>query len=160
MIGLVLLPGTGCVVVGAVREGIVTPPTAEVIGVTVVDATDRATALEAAIRLSNENDVELPIESVRVRFVGPDGERFVSNAPPTVSIPPSGSQVLRVRGVLTGRVATMAGEDVAVDVSLRWVPPGEVRAIMTESGFRLPAAGATFTPENIRGNAFRGDVDG
>ncbi|MEM1446304.1 MAG: hypothetical protein AAGF84_09630 [Planctomycetota bacterium] len=143
-IAALLLPGiSGCVVVDAIKEGIVTPPTAEVIGVSVVDASDRGTALEAAVRLSNANNVELPIESVRVRMSGPSGQSFTSDAPATVSMPPNGSQVLRVRGVLTGRsvgAGDLVGEQVAVSVSVRWIPPGEVRAILTESQIPLPVA--------------------
>ncbi|MEM7576358.1 MAG: hypothetical protein AAF328_02685 [Planctomycetota bacterium] len=135
---LLLLPISGCVVIDAVKEGIVTPPTAEVLGVSVVDASDRGTALEAAVRLTNVNNVELPLESVRVRMVGPNGQRFVSDAPATVSMPPNGSQVLRVRGVLPGRGGDLEGEEVAVSVSVRWIPPGEVRAILTESRVPLP----------------------
>ncbi len=135
---LLLLPAAGCVVVNAVKEGLVAPPSAEVLGVTVVDADDRATSFEAAVRLSNPNDVELPIESVRLRLVGPGGETFASDALPTVSMPPMGSQVMRVRGVLVGAGDELVGERVAVSVSVRWIPPGEVRAILTESGVPLP----------------------
>ncbi|MEM1098867.1 MAG: hypothetical protein AAGH92_08760 [Planctomycetota bacterium] len=136
--GLTLWGIGGCVVVDAVKEGLVTPPTAEVIGVSVVDVSERGAALEAAVRLTNTNDVELPLEAVRVRMTGPGGRSFSSDAPPTVSMPPNGSQVLRVRGVLSGRNDDLVGEEVAVSVSVRWIPPGEVRGILTESGVPLP----------------------
>lgn len=146
----------GCVVVDAVQEGLVDAPSAEVLGVSVVDVGERSAALEAAVRLSNPNDVELPVESVRVRMVGPGGESFASAVPVTVSMPPNGSEVMQVRGVLPTGNGDVVGEQVRVSVTVRWVPPGEVRAILTETGVPLPFVVA----RQSGGEGVVGDVEG
>ncbi len=131
------LVGSGCVVVDAVKEGIVAPPSAEVVDVVVVGQTAAGVAVEAVVELSNPNAVQLPVEGVDVSFSLADGGSFVAASPPTVVLPPEGTQRMRVRAALPTR-GEPAGQTYDVSVTTRWVPPGEVRAILTDSGVPLP----------------------
>ncbi len=143
-LGLTLL--SGCIVddaAEAVKEGIVAAPTSEVTAVEVIEQTEQGVAVETTVALSNPNPVALPLDAVDV-VVEVDGVgRFASPTPPTVVLPPEGSQSMTVRAALplgqgAGGGASLAGRGYTVRVTSHWVPPGEVRAILTDSGIPLP----------------------
>ena len=140
MLLLVVMGGlSGCVLVEAVKEGIVSAPGAEVVSVTVVDQTAEGVAVEAVVELSNPNEVELPIEGVDVAFSLEGVGEFVAPSPATVTLPPRGTQRMTVRAALPLRRGSLSLDGgYRVGVTVRWVPPGEVRAIMTDSGVPLP----------------------
>lgn len=137
--GLTVLPG--CLVrdaVDATREGIVDAPSAKVVGVEVVEQTDQGVALDVTVELTNPNQVQLEIDGVSVDVAVSDIGRFSAEAPPMVTMPPAGMQRMTVRAAVPTRGKDVSGQTVTVGTSVRWIPPGEVRAILTESGVPLP----------------------
>ena len=133
----VLLP-TGCT---TLTEGVVKRPTGEVLGVRVVDKTQAGVRVEATVRVTNPNPVELPVEEASVSFrLGERGRSFEAPVQPAVSLPPNGAQTFTVAAAvpLPGRTVA-AGLPYRFQTTLHYRPPGELREIMTESGIGLPS---------------------
>ena len=115
-------------------------PTTQVQGVEVTRVTDHGTSVDVTVLMENPNDVPLPLRasSYRVTIDGVGDFDFTDRL--AYTIPANGQQVV----VLPAAFATQ-GQDVAsrparVTGSVTYEPPGEMRAILTESGIPLPTA--------------------
>ena len=156
---LTLFAASGCGIprtVGrAATEGFVEKPEVELIDLAVTKRTPEGVAFAATVRMINPNDVELPLDAVdfslRVAGLG----SFEAPSPPRVSLPPNGSRRVVLRAALpapTPSDAPIDGRTYRCTVAVRYVPPGEVREIGTESGLPLPVARTA-----VRGTLGRAD---
>ena len=139
------LPGCGIPrsVGRALTEGFVEEPGVELVDLVVTRRTAQGVAFAAAVEVDNPNPVEIPLAgvwlSLRVEGLGV----FEAPSPPRVSLPPAGVRRFTLRGALpapTPSDAPVGGRTYRCEVTLRYVPPGEVREIATESGLPLPVA--------------------
>lgn len=120
---------------------LVRQPDAEVVRIDITDHSDEAIALRAVIRLSHGNDLDLPLGQVRYRFwiEGLGGVTYEDIANRT--LPRQGEQTFDVTGSLalgSTKLSALAGQDVGVRGQVAFVPPGEIRKILTDANLPLP----------------------
>ena len=147
LVPLLALALSGCGIprsVGrAATEGFVEKPAVELIDLAVTRRTPEGVAFAATVQVENPNPVELPLAGVEMSLSVKGLGRFEAPSPPRVSLPPRGVRRFVLRGALpapTPSDAPLDGRTYRCAVSLRYVPPGEVREIASESGLPLPVA--------------------
>ena len=143
--GVVSLIGMGCAVGPMLTEGIVQTPEAVVESVRVVDQTDDGLRLEAVVRIRNPNEVGLAAQRGSVWFELEGLRPYEARMEPTIALPPSGERLWRVPVAVAKPSPgwSAGGRSYKMEVELRFVPPGELREILTESGVPLPWLSAT-----------------
>ena len=132
--------GVGCALGPMLTEGVVETPEAVVESARVVDQTDAGFRAEIVVRLINPNDVALRVERASVAFRLDGLKPYEARMEPTVALPPSGEQLWTVPVALAKPTPgwAPAGRRYRFDAELRFVPPGELREILTDSGVPLP----------------------
>lgn len=117
-------------------EAFVAAPDATVRGVEVVEVTDAGTAADIVIALTNPNDVPLPLVFARYEMQV-NGSQVQATTTPNATVPAEGEHVVRLRAA----VPTAPTGSYTVRGSFRYVPPGEIRTLMTDFGIPLPTTG-------------------
>lgn len=116
------------------------PPTATVVSTILVEQTDEAGLVDITIAVTNENDFPLELKVGNYALSVADGEQFsFETYVPYVSLPPNGSQDLVLQAAVPHNGQGLNGQAYRVSGSMQWVPPGEIRQLLTESGVPLPA---------------------
>lgn len=113
-------------------------PTAEVTGVRVGDATDEGSRVVVTVALHNRSDTPLPIRETRYTLQV-DGEEFAFTDVAPATIPASGTQTLRLPAAVRIPASAIDGRTYEVSGQATYVPPGEIRDLLTDSGVPLPS---------------------
>jgi hypothetical protein len=96
--------------------------------------------VESVVRITNPNDVELAIDSATIRMNVRGVDAFISETEPAIALPPNASQTFTVAAAFPrdSGVASLEGAAYRLSTTVHFVPPGEIREILTESGVPLP----------------------
>jgi len=132
--GLALAAG-GCQMPDLVPT-FVAAPSVSVSGVEVTEVAENGTAMRLHLTLTNPNDVPLPLRTARYR-IETDGAAYAGSTPANATVPKNGNQTL----ALPAAVAAPPGQNYRVTGSVEYVPPGEVRTVLTDLSIPLPTAG-------------------
>jgi len=136
--------------------GVVAAPATEVRGVEVVHVTEHGTEADVIVALRNDNDVPLPLALVDYQ-VTLGGRTVEASTTPDATVPAEGEQIVRLRAA----VPDAPGDQYRVRGRFQYVPPGEIRTLLTDFGVPLPttgfeASGNVTHPEPV-GRAARAD---
>lgn len=147
LLAIVSVMASGCgiprTVARAATEGFVEEPEVEIVDLSVARRTGEGVAFAVTVELTNRNQVALPVAEVLLSLEVEGLGAFRAPSPPRVSMPPEGSVTMVLRVSLPAPVpsdASLAGRAYRCAVSTRYVPPGELRQIGTESGLPLPVS--------------------
>jgi len=121
-------------------------PDAQLLDVRLADVSDAGVRLVARLRLTNPNDIPLPLTEVEHRFELRGVGVFRLADDPLVTLPARGEGVVEIAAAFDEPEAIQAarmGEPMRYRVSGRvtYRPPGEIRAILTDSRVPLPSTG-------------------
>ncbi|MDX1682899.1 MAG: hypothetical protein R3336_07265 [Phycisphaeraceae bacterium] len=131
-LGAALMLSGGCNVLTPV-----TAPTARVVSVEITERSDEGTRVEATVELTNPNDVPLPLPDSYYRLSVAGAGTYVGRQLPLATLPPKGVQRVKLPAaypVALGKV--LSGYQLTGEIVYR--PPGEIRALLTESNVPLP----------------------
>ena len=134
VIGLALTASTGCSSERKVVGKWVAAPTATVEAVELLAASPEATTTaNVIVRLSNPNDTPLPLPMARYT-VTMGGATYSTDTVPNATIPAKGEQ----RIALPVTIAGPQNHDYSTSGWISYLPPGEIRNLMTDIGIPLP----------------------
>ena len=138
-----LLASVSLLVAGCAAEKsddpiVVLAPKTEVVSFEVIEHSQDGVKFQAELWLNNANDAFLPMRDVSysVSIDGYKSKQFVDEAHRT--IPRNGRQRLTLVGALPGNQASVAGRSFSIRGHVAYEPPGEVRAVLYDSGIPLP----------------------
>ena len=145
---LVLAFATALAGCGTTASPIDAEPRARVVAVRETAATPQGFRVLATVEATNPGPVELPVRSADIRLTIEGVGTFTTLAEPAVALPPEGRVTFDVAAAYprTGkasRVPTATGRAWDGRIALTVEPPGEIRAILTESGVPLPTVTAS-----------------
>ena len=117
----------------------ITAPTVKVTAARMAEASDEGIRMEIMLMLSNPNDEPLPLTRVHYTVRLDGSGRYDGDTRPNTTLPAGRQQEL----VLPAAVATAsaaAGGTVSytIEGAIEYLPPGEVRELITEMGVPLP----------------------
>lgn len=118
----------------------VTTPSAQVQSVAVTQVSEEGARIEVTVELHNPNSLALPLRVNRYTLrISDVGQVSLTDLPP-VTIPANGSRRIVVPASIVTDGHPLQGRTYALEGSVTYEPPGEVRRVMTESGIPLPSA--------------------
>lgn len=115
-------------------------PTARVTDVQVDRATDEGARLVVTVQLDNPNAVELPLPKARYRVAVEGADPFTFTTVPDATLPRKGSIAITLSAAFPG-VVQPQGLGYNVSGAVTYLPPGEVRELLTDYRIPLPSAG-------------------
>lgn len=141
-LALMFMMFAGCAVYNRTQAPDLATPAASVTGVRLVEQTEEGALLEITIGVENPNDVALPLSaaSFSVDVAGASG---TFTGKPNRTLPAGGSQTVTLNAALA-TTASVSGAAVSVRGTITYVPPGEIRQLMTETYIPLPSAPFTY----------------
>lgn len=110
-------------------------PKTEVEALELLAASPAATTGRLVVKLTNPNDVPLPLPLARYT-VTLGGVTYATDTVPNATVPANGEQ----RIVLPVVFENPAGPSYSASGSVTYVPPGEIRMLLTDLGIPLPSA--------------------
>ena len=117
----------------------ITVPTVKVTAARMAEASDDGIRMEIMLMLSNPNDEPLPLTRVRytVRLGG--AGQYEGDTRPNTTLPAGREQELILpAAVATSGAAGGGAVSYTVEGAIEYLPPGEVRELITEMGVPLP----------------------
>ena len=108
--------------------------------VRITEQTQEGLRVEVTVRLSNPNDIALPLVyasyGVELDGVG----RFELGDQTNRTLPAKGSQVVVLPAAFAWPQEASAAQGYTVWGAVQYEPPGQLRKVLTESGIPLPSA--------------------
>ncbi len=131
----------GCQETGQKRRffDLVESPTAHVEKIELLDSSDQALRLGVTLRLTNPNDVPLPMTIARYSVDVPGAGSYQGDQRPQATIRAEGEQVFVLTAAVPAGTANPALDTAVASGSVEYEPPGEFRMLLTESGVPLPS---------------------
>ena len=109
-------------------------PKTEVEALELLAASPAATTGRLIVKLTNPNDVPLPLPLARYS-VTLGGVTYATDTVPNATVPANGEQRIILPVVFEGP----AGSAYSASGSITYVPPGEIRNLLTDLGIPLPS---------------------
>jgi len=133
-LGLLVGTLTGCLSVGAER------PAARFGALDIDQQTGEGARVLLTVEVDNPNDFDLELTEATYK-INVEGVAAFSfdGVVPDKALPPEGTQQITFPAALGAGGRPLQGRSYNVSGSLTYEPPGELRAILTESGFPLPS---------------------
>jgi len=135
VVGIVTLIAAGC---GSERNVVgkwVAGPTAEVEALELTAASPAATTGNLIVKLTNPNDAPLPLPMAQYT-VTLGGTTYSTDTVPNATLPALGEQRIVLPVVFT----EPANTSFDARGSVTYIPPGEIRALLSDIGIPLPTA--------------------
>ncbi|MEM6394140.1 MAG: hypothetical protein AAF797_15340 [Planctomycetota bacterium] len=129
----------------SVADDVLRRPSAEVVGAYVTATGPNAASLDIILALENPQGVELPVRFGDLRLRTDAGRTPTIETRPFVTMPPAGVATVTLQGVAKHNGQGLVGQPVTVSGSLTYEPPGELRQMLTDTNFPLPAIGFSKT---------------
>lgn len=125
---------SGCLGVGAQR------PADEVVSTRVTQQTEHGARVLVQVAIDNPNDFVLPLREAHytVRVAGLEPFVF-TDVVPDRALPPNSRQILELPAAFATDGQPIQGKTYNITGRVTYEPPGELRAIMSESGLPLPS---------------------
>jgi hypothetical protein len=140
---LLMMILTGCALYDRTQDPKIWSPIATVTSVRLVEQTDQGAVLKITIGLVNPNAVALPLKGTSYTLaVG--GATNSYHDLPNSTLPAGGDQTVELTAALPA-TTNLSGAAVKVHGSVTYVPPGEIRRLLTESKVPLPSASFNYT---------------
>ena len=116
-------------------------PTVDVTHVRIIDQTEQGGRVMLQVELINPNNYPLPMPTANYTVTIDGAGTFeFDGVVPLAVMPWQGTQTLDFPAAFSTR-APLVGRSYTAKGSIRYNPPGELRAFLTESGFPLPHIG-------------------
>jgi LEA14-like dessication related protein len=127
----------------------IAPPTVQVERVDVQQATAQAARVQVVLAMENPNDDPLPLTLARYQVnLGPWGV-YRGDHVPNATIPARGRQTITLPAAVAEAVQSRTMPAYRTSGSIEYVPPGEVRAALTELGLPLPSVSFSGSGERV-----------
>lgn len=119
-------------------------PTSQVGSAAITDASEQGARVVIPVVLRNPNDTPLPIRETRYTIGIAGHEPFEFTDKTVATMPAQGVQTLRLPAAFAtfgDGAEALAGRSYTIRGSVVYQPPGEIRQLLTDSGFPLPSVG-------------------
>lgn len=118
------------------ESGEVKSPTARVVGAKLISTTEHGSRIDVMVELENPNAIPLPLIETRYSFTAAGDAASRGRDNPNRTLPAKGKQTVTVPVAVPKVVG--AGAAFAMEGTIDYEPPGEVRRLLTESKIPLP----------------------
>ncbi|MEM6552247.1 MAG: hypothetical protein AAF750_08985 [Planctomycetota bacterium] len=129
----------------SVADDVLRRPSATVTGAYVTATGPDAASVNIVLALENPQAVELPVRFGDLRLRTGAGTTPTIETRPHVTMPPKGIATVTLQGVAKHNGQGLVGQPLTVTGSLTYEPPGELRQMLTDTGFPLPDIGFSST---------------
>ena len=133
---VMVFTATGCGVRKLLK---VKRPSAQVTSVSVLSQSAEGVRVEVVVNMSNPNQTPLPLLRSQYRLTVDDVGSFEMTDALHRTLPAGGRQVVTLPAVFEAAGVSLTGTRYTIAGSITYVPPGQIRKLLTESSIPLPS---------------------